>query len=272
MAAGSISHAIKKANELDLFDVLIVGRGGGSIEDLWGFNEKIVAEAIYYSNTPIISAVGHETDITISDFVADLRAPTPTGAAELAVPSQTELLTKVAGYKRSLTRLLRNTLVSREQHLQRLRQSYAFRYPGNLLKQKEQELDTLTARLDKAQIGLIAMQKEKMLHLNMRLINQHPSRQYKQAHKELKQVTRNVNQLFSQMMNGKATQLAVIIDKLSLLNPLEIMKRGFAIPYTSEGNIIRSSKQLQINDKMVVTFRDGTVNCQVLNVEENHND
>src|SRR5699024_6742397 len=106
LAANSIHDAIEFANQTGDFDLLIVGRGGGSIEDLWGFNEEVVAEAIFQSNIPIISAVGHETDHTIADFVADLRAPTPTGAAELAVPSQQELLKKIEMMKRSLIRTM----------------------------------------------------------------------------------------------------------------------------------------------------------------------
>src|SRR5699024_6314893 len=125
-APESIVDAINRANELTDCDVLIVGRGGGSIEELWSFNEEIVANAIFHSTIPVISAVGHETDITISDYVADVRAPTPTGAAEIAVPSQLELLDKINSIQRSLTRVLTDQITASQQNLNRMKQSYAF--------------------------------------------------------------------------------------------------------------------------------------------------
>ncbi|MDY0396483.1 exodeoxyribonuclease VII large subunit [Virgibacillus halophilus] len=148
-AGNDIARAIRFANQLNQFDVLIVGRGGGSIEELWGFNEQVVAEAIYESRIPIISAVGHETDVTISDYVADLRAPTPTGAAELAVPSIYEVLGTLGAMKRSMQQSMDNLLTSENRHLKRLMRSYAFRYPEQLLRQKEQEMDKLSERFKK---------------------------------------------------------------------------------------------------------------------------
>src|SRR5699024_9060862 len=139
--SGTIVDAINKANQMNMFDVLIVGRGGGSIEELWSFNEEIVAKAIYQSRIPIISAVGHETDNTISDFVADLRAPTPTGAGEIAVPSQQELLDRLSVWQQRLSKTMEHKLYLQERTLGRLNQSYAFRYPEQLLRQNELELD-----------------------------------------------------------------------------------------------------------------------------------
>src|SRR5699024_8389602 len=128
------------ANEKEIFDVLIVGRGGGSIEELWCFNEEIVVDAIYHSKLPIISAVGHETDTTLSDFVADLRAPTPTGAAELAVPSYQQLMEKITALRNMIQGTIQQKLNHHQKMLKRLEESYAFRYPEQLIRQKEQEL------------------------------------------------------------------------------------------------------------------------------------
>src|SRR5690625_3702303 len=128
----SIIKAIERANKKAIFDVLIIGRGGGSIEELWCFNDENVAMAIFHSNIPIISAVGHETDQTICDFVADYRAPTPTGAAEIAVPSQADLIDKMSSQRRSLNHMMKTKLKSYQNHLNRLKQSYAFRYPDHL--------------------------------------------------------------------------------------------------------------------------------------------
>lgn len=272
LAATSIAEAIDYANQSEDFDLLIVGRGGGSIEDLWGFNEEIVAEAIYRSITPIISAVGHETDHTISDFVADLRAPTPTGAAEIAVPSQIELIEKIAQQKHSLTRAMNEKIVSHQQHLSRINQSYAFRYPENLIKQKEQELDKLSERLNRALTQLTMRQQEKYAHMNARLLNQHPKRQFEQSKTDLSQLMRRQNQSMTQLFDQKANQLSTVLEKLSLLNPLEIMKRGFAIPYTAEGNIIRSTDEVQRQNKISVTLNDGVIDCEVTHVRRHIND
>src|SRR5699024_1135773 len=116
---------------------------------LWSFNEEIVAKAIFQSAIPIISAVGHETDITISDYTADVRAPTPTGAAELAVPSQAELMERIQGFKRSLTNTMKQIVTHKATYLKRMNEAYAFRYPAHLLVQKEQELDKQVEQLDK---------------------------------------------------------------------------------------------------------------------------
>lgn len=135
-AAPSIVEAIETANRRNEADVLIVGRGGGSIEELWAFNEEAVARAIFASQIPIISAVGHETDTTISDFVSDLRAPTPTGAAELAVPNINDLLERILNRKIRLIRAMKEKVNIERKQLTRLQKSYAFRYPEKLLNQK----------------------------------------------------------------------------------------------------------------------------------------
>ncbi|GAA0602746.1 exodeoxyribonuclease VII large subunit [Virgibacillus siamensis] len=266
----SIRKAIDRANNLGNYDVLIVGRGGGSIEELWSFNEEIVADAIYRSAIPVISAVGHETDVTISDYVADLRAPTPTGAAELAVPSQLELSEKIIGMERSLTRIMHEQLSGSSQMLNRLKQSYAFRYPEQLVTQKEQELDKHVDRLDKVQKSQYERKKEAYTSLKIRLSAQHPSVQYERAVKEMNQLVKHMNQFMNQILEQKTARLTSAIEKLTLLNPLETMKRGYAIPYSSSGNIMKSVKQINKDDQIAVRFSDGTADCHVLGVKEDN--
>lgn len=271
-AAESIGEAIEFANQSGNYDLLIVGRGGGSIEDLWGFNEEIVAEAIYRSDIPIISAVGHETDHTISDFVADLRAPTPTGAAEIAVPSRLELLEKIGTMKRSLTRAMNKKVENNQQYLEYINTSYAFRYPENLIKQNEQELDRHAERLEKGLIQYSKSKQEKLINVHTRLKSQHPKRQFDQNKVQLEQLIKRNTTLFLQIMDQKSGQLSNVIEKLTLLNPLEIMKRGFAIPYTQTGQIIKSSEQVTKNDTMMIKLTDGIVDCEVTNIREHSND
>src|SRR5690625_1925002 len=272
LAADSVSKAIEFANQSDDYDLLIVGRGGGSIEDLWGFNEEIVAESIYDSAIPIISAVGHETDHTISDFVADLRAVTPTGAAEVAVPSQVELLEKIGTMRRSLTRIVNKKIENNQQHLNYIKTTYAFKHPENLIKQNEQELDRYADRLEKGLILYSKTKQEKLTNIHFRLKSQHPKRQIDQSKVQLEQLIKRNTTLFLQIMDQKSGQLSTVIDKLTLLNPLEIMKRGFAIPYTQTGQIIKSSEQVNKSDTMMIKLTDGIVDCEVINVREHTND
>ncbi|MBT2214413.1 exodeoxyribonuclease VII large subunit [Virgibacillus dakarensis] len=266
-AAASIKRAIELANEKAMFDLLIVGRGGGSIEELWSFNEEAVAHAIFHSKIPIISAVGHETDITISDYIADLRAPTPTGAAEMAVPSQTELQEKIIGLKRSLTRAMKQKAHTSEQQLNQMQEAYAFRYPKQLVVQKEQELDKQVERLSKAFRQVLTTKRGSLQNIEQRLVTQHPKSQVAQMKKELKQLEKQHTFLMKQIVEKKSAQFTNIIEKLTLLNPLETMKRGYAIPFAHNGEIIHSAGKVEINDKITVKLADGSLACNVLEVE-----
>ncbi|MBM7598004.1 exodeoxyribonuclease VII large subunit [Virgibacillus halotolerans] len=271
-AAAAIKRGIEKANEKELFDTLIIGRGGGSIEELWSFNEEIVAQAIFNSNIPIISAVGHETDMTISDYVADLRAPTPTGAAELAVPSQHELVERIYTLKRALIREMNREIINHKNNLQRLKQSYAFRYPKQLLNQKEQELDKHVESLQRAMLNNNQHKEKAYNNMHTRLLTQHPKKQLEQAAKELNNLNSKQQDVMKRIYERKTMQLTNTMDKLMLLNPLEIMKRGFALPYTAAGTIINTTKQVHEQDRITVNISDGTLYCQVEQIEEDSHD
>ncbi|ASK63240.1 exodeoxyribonuclease VII large subunit [Virgibacillus phasianinus] len=271
-AAGSIVRGIELANSLPDLDLLIVGRGGGSIEELWGFNEEIVAQAIYDSRIPIISAVGHETDTTISDYVSDLRAPTPTGAAELAVPSQIELKDKLLQIKRSLTTFMNNQLYSSSKQLGHLNQSYAFRYPKQLVIQKEQELDKLVERLNKAVQFTVKKKDDELSSNKKRLLSNHPEQQIQTMSKQIYQLQKELQNRMSLICDQKATQIGSIIDKLSLLNPLEIMKRGYAIPYDQNGNIIKSGEQASKNELIQVKLLNEILACRIEEIRKDEAD
>lgn len=267
-AKTSIAGAIKHANQLHLFDVLIVGRGGGSIEDLWAFNEEEVAYAIYESNIPIISAVGHETDTTISDFIADKRAPTPTGAAEISVPSVDELIKRIHVMDRTMKRSIDIKVKNAQDMLKRFEQSYAFRYPKQLISQKEQELDTHVERLEKTILSYIKQQQQNYIQFHERLLNQHPLTDINRSEKELNRLTRLLSSFMQNIYSEECSRLQNIIDKLALLNPLEIMRRGYAIPYQKDGSIIHSTTQVNEDEQIRVTLSDGTLKCQVLQKKE----
>jgi exodeoxyribonuclease VII large subunit len=267
-AAKSIVQAIKKANELDQFDVLIIGRGGGSIEELWSFNEEIVSRAIVESNIPIISAVGHETDFTISDFAADLRAPTPTGAAELAVPSLSDVVEKISVMKTRMDRAMNVKVAIMKDKLVSLEQSYAFRYPAQLLRQKELDLDRLYDQFQKVTKNYVQRQKEKGEFLHKRLSQFHPSKQLEDVKTQITKLSSQLYKSMTNQLNSKQNEFQHKLEKLSLLNPLDIMKRGYSIPYSEKRNVIKTIKQIKPGDKVFVKLQDGTLDCQVWGIEE----
>ncbi|TRM12669.1 exodeoxyribonuclease VII large subunit [Lentibacillus cibarius] len=270
-APQSIADALKRANESGLFDVLIVGRGGGSIEELWSFNEAVVAKAIFHSSTPVISAVGHETDSTISDYAADVRAPTPTGAAEIAVPSQVELIDKLNNVQRYLTKVMNQYTTDAKQHFKRLKQSYAFRYPEQLMVQKEQELDKHVDRIDKMVHMEWRRKHESLEQMNTRLVASHPNRQIDHAGREFNQYYKQLNDLMNSCIDKNTDRLQAAIGKLSLLNPLETMKRGYAILYNPSGELVKSVNNVLEKDRIAVKLADGSLDCQVLAVKEENN-
>lgn len=266
-AAPSIVKAIEKANELNDIDVLIVGRGGGSIEELWPFNEEVVARAIDQSSIPIISAVGHETDFTIADFVADLRAPTPTGAAELAVPHIEELFERILQRQSRLIRSMREKLSFQQARIGRIGKSYAFRYPKRLYEQKLEHVDRLTDRLRKGVFVSNNQKKEEISFLLKRLNRNHPNQlllkeqeSFLKTQKRLIRATLNVYQ-------QKQREFRNVITTLDALSPLKIMDRGYSLVYTSEQELIKKVEQVEANDLIQIQLNNGKIDCQVLNVE-----
>lgn len=266
-AKASIVRAIHQADDQS-YDVIIVGRGGGSIEELWSFNEEEVAKAIFESKTPIISAVGHETDTTISDFAADLRAPTPTAAGELAVPSQVELMDKIGIQRRQLAQQLKQYINQHKTRLRQLRQTYAFKYPHQLVKQKEQQLDSTLDNLQRIMKAKVSDNKVIHDHLIKRLSSQHPQRDFKLAVDKLRQLRALQNKTMNNYLEQKSLRLYSQMDKLSLVNPLEIMKRGYGLPYNGNGELIKSVKNVNIDDTIHLKVADGELIGKVSAIKE----
>jgi len=267
-AKTSIVQAIKHVNELNDYDVMIVGRGGGSIEELWAFNEEVVARAIAASDIPVISAVGHETDFTISDFVADYRAPTPTGAAEVAVPSQLEIAERIQNLRRRVQTAMDTRMNQAKEKLVQKQKSYAFRYPEQLMRQKEQELDRMYDQLQKASVQFMNESQTELSNIQRRLQQQHPEKSLRLAKQELVQTTKRMNRSMQQETKSKMQAYHELISKLTLLNPLETIKRGYAVPYSEEGNVVKSIQDVQPGDPLQVKVQDGVLDCQVWGMEE----
>jgi exodeoxyribonuclease VII large subunit len=267
-AAPSIAKAIAKANSMNEIDVLIVGRGGGSIEELWAFNEELVARAIFSSDIPIISAVGHETDFTIADFVADLRAPTPTGAAELAVPHIDELLDRVLQRQTRLLRTMKGRFQLEKERLARVQKSYAFRYPHRLYEQKLEQVDKLTEMLVRGTSRLSLIKKGQHEILYKRLQRNHPSEALREAQKRLDLTNKEMKRAMQQVLSKKQTEFERILSTLGALSPLKIMERGYSLAYSEENRLIKSINQVKMNERVQIQLTDGSLFCRVENRKE----
>ncbi|PGY13889.1 exodeoxyribonuclease VII large subunit [Bacillus sp. AFS031507] len=267
-AAPSIAKAIAKANSMNEIDVLIVGRGGGSIEELWAFNEELVARAIFSSDIPIISAVGHETDFTIADFVADLRAPTPTGAAELAVPHIDELLDRVLQRQTRLLRTMKGKFQFEKERLARVQKSYAFRYPHRLYEQKLEQVDKLTEMLVRGTSRLSLIKKGQHEILYKRLQRNHPIEALREAQKRLDLTNKEMKRAMQQVLSKKQTEFERILSTLGALSPLKIMERGYSLAYSEENRLIKSINQVNMNERVQIQLTDGSLFCRVENRKE----
>ncbi|SDC00444.1 Exodeoxyribonuclease VII large subunit [Pelagirhabdus alkalitolerans] len=271
-AKENIVNNIEIANRDSSIDTLILARGGGSIEELWPFNEESVARSIFESKIPIITGVGHETDTTISDFVSDLRAPTPTAAAEVAVPSKLDLIKQVAQNRQSIEKAMYQRIDQSRQKLSRLSDSYAFNYPKNLIKQKEMDLDRLDEKLRSNMRQLLQLKKQNLSKTSDQLALHHPTpriKAYQQSNAFLKQsMTNQFNRLYQLKKNQFSRQL----DKLSVLSPLNTMKRGYSIAYNESGQIVKRIEDVEPGQSLAVKLSNGQVDCQVWGVEEETNE
>ncbi|WP_078391682.1 exodeoxyribonuclease VII large subunit [Shouchella patagoniensis] len=266
-APSSIVRAIEQASLANIFDLLIVGRGGGSIEELWAFNEEVVARAIVSSSAPVISAVGHETDFTISDFSADLRAPTPTAAAELAVPDYRELVTHIQALNQRLRRNLQEQMQKEKVRLERISRSYAFRYPKQLVEQKEQQLDQLLDRLTRIIHQDVLEKKQKYTYLHRSIARQHPRLRLQQLRKEHHDKEQRLLRGMRLELNEKKQLLGSLISNLELLSPLKIMERGYSLAYRGD-TLVKSVHDANINDQITVTLRNGRIYTKVTGKDE----
>ncbi|WP_160721580.1 exodeoxyribonuclease VII large subunit [Bacillus sp. USDA818B3_A] len=267
-AAPSIAKAIEMANNTEGVEVLIVGRGGGSIEELWAFNEELTARAIFSSKIPIISAVGHETDFTIADFVADLRAPTPTGAAELAVPHIEELAERILQRQTRLIRVMSGKFKFEKERLNRVQKSYAFRYPHRLYEQKLEQVDRLTERLIRGTSRLSEVKKGQHEILSKRLLRNHPEESLLEAKKVFERTQKDLERTLKQIYVKKQTEFDRILSTLQALSPLKIMERGYSLAYTEDNQLVKSVRQVKENEQVQIHLTDGSLFCNVETIKE----
>ena len=240
LAADDIVRQIKNSDNYNL-DTLIVGRGGGSIEDLWPFNEEKVARAIYECKTPIISAVGHEIDFTIADFVADLRAPTPTGAAEMAVPQYNDVVNYLKQLNIRLNTAINNKVKNCKQKIESIKSRNIFKNPIIIYQSKELMFDNLLERLKYSSNTLLSLKEKKLAVIKNSYIFKNPY----------------------QIIDKKANKYLQIISKLEPLSPLLTLKRGYTI-IKKDGQIINSVKKIKKKETLEIQFTDGIINAEVI--------
>lgn len=264
-AAPNIVQNIEQANVDASCDVLIVGRGGGSIEDLWAFNEEIVARAIFSSRIPIISAVGHETDTTIADFVADLRAPTPTAAAEMAVPDQQDLFQRIMTQKSQLHQIVRAQLIAERQRLNKLQQSYPLSMPERLYRPFTEKLAQLESDLQKAlQVDLMKM-SARLQQLHSAIEQHSPKKALTFYQRDLETRIQQLTRASTQYVTKQKHQFEATVRTLEALNPLAILTRGFTVAYKDQ-QMIKSSAEVKQQDQLTLTFHDGKVIADVTKI------
>ncbi|NGX62229.1 MAG: Exodeoxyribonuclease 7 large subunit [Chlamydiae bacterium] len=263
-AAFEIAQAIYEMNLYNLADVLIVGRGGGSLEDLWPFNEEIVVKAIYESTIPIISAVGHETDVTLSDFVADVRAPTPSAAAEIVSKERTTQLDTLTKYRNHLTHLLVHKIKNYRARLQGLARAPLFSSPYSLLAEPLQKLDESKTRLDTK----MRQELERRLMLLMGRRKQafalKPSTQLSHFQQKLTQVNRSLNHAVLASINNNKQKIKGMGEKLHALDPKNVLKRGYAILFAlNKGSVIMSPEETSPGERVEALLSGGKLKLKV---------
>ncbi|MBW6390592.1 exodeoxyribonuclease VII large subunit [Billgrantia antri] len=242
-------------------DVVLITRGGGSLEDLWAFNDEHLARAIYHSRLPVMSAVGHEVDITLSDLAADVRAPTPSAAAEMLVPDRRDLLRRLAGLERQLLRCTQARLEREGQRLDHLRAR--LRHPGEVLTRKRQVLGELEGRLRRAMLMRLAAERRQLGHVQRRMDACHPRRRVEQAGERLARVRARLEQAMQRDVTRQRERLAGLARQLQAVSPLAVLGRGYAILQDDEGKVIRRAGDTQPGQALTARLGEGKLKVEV---------
>jgi exodeoxyribonuclease VII large subunit len=266
-AAADIVAKIQQVNQFSDFDTLIIGRGGGSIEDLWPFNEEIVARAIAASKVPTISSVGHETDTTIADLVADVRAATPTAAAELAVPVLSDELLKLQQAQTRLYQALQNKIDLATKQVEHLQQSYVFRQPQRLYDGYLQNVDQLKLRLHTAFQQQVQRQQQQLVQVQNRLQQQTPDHRLQQLTTQVTMLQQQLQQAMQQHMQRQRQQLQQAVQSLDHLSPLKIMARGYSYVTDQQQNVLKQATDFEPEQLVTLHVTDATIQATVKSVQ-----
>lgn len=247
------------------FDALLLTRGGGSMEDLWAFNDERVVRAIAGTEIPIVSAVGHEIDFTLSDFAADARAPTPSAAAELMSPDGSELVIDFKNLELSLHRSLRLHLIECRSHLTQV--SKRLRHPGDRLQDHAQRLDELTVRLQRAQRVQFTRAKQQLMLLRSRLLGQPPAQQLRELGLRLTQNQQQLHHQIERILQDQRTRIGTLATQLHAISPLATLDRGYALVQSEQGEVITETAGLAVGQRVTTRLSNGQFDSQVVSVE-----
>ena len=266
-SAEEIARNITRANQRDDLDLLIIGRGGGSIEDLWAFNEEIVVRAIFESRLPVISSVGHETDVTLADFVADRRAATPTAAAELATPvTKLDVLAHLQNQEKRMAMAVRNVLSKKQESLKKCSQSVIFRQPERLYDGYLQRLDQLQLRLKQSLRTRISDNKQVVQARTHRLVQLSPVTKIQRYQDRLGQLNKLLRSQMALVYDAKVAEVKRLSEALLMLDTSRIVARGYAI-VKKEESVVDSVESLKRTDQVTLLMRDGQVELEVKDVK-----
>ncbi|EKO3862082.1 exodeoxyribonuclease VII large subunit [Vibrio harveyi] len=262
-AAIQIAQAIGRANSRDECDVLIVGRGGGSLEDLWCFNNEILARTIAASQIPIISAVGHEVDVTIADFVADMRAPTPSAAAELVSRDNSHKDQALVTRQHKLASAMRYYLAQQKQQSAQLMHRLERQHPSYQLQRQTQQLDELDMRLQRAMQRFITTRQQAVERKHHRLQLNSPVKRLAEQKSKLDRVEQKLMDAMDRKLLTMRHQLAIAAEKLDTVSPLATLKRGYSITQTEQGQVVTQAKDVKTGDVLVTRLSDGELRSTV---------
>ena len=265
-AVNSILKNLELVEQED-YDVVIIGRGGGSIEDLWAFNEEPVVRRVAELSIPVISSVGHETDTTLIDFVSDMRAATPTAAAEIATPVLMEIHQQLRNLQTRLEQALSRQLQIKRERMQALANASIFQNPERIYQVYQQRVDQLEMRLQQMMQQSVQHKRQQLVKNQHRLELGSPSRRVQTEKQALQYLAKRLEQAQGQLMKDKKQQFQRAIQQLDLLSPLKIMNRGYGI-LQQEETIIKSVDQLEVNQELTIQLVDGTVRSKVTSVEK----
>lgn len=265
-APGQIVRAIELANARQECDVLIVGRGGGSLEDLWSFNDERVARAIFASRIPVVSAVGHETDVTIADFVADLRAPTPSAAAEIVSRNQTELLRQIQSSQQRLEMAMDFFIANRTRRFTQLNHRLQQQHPQLRLARQQTVLEKLRQRMRVALDNLLKQATQRQRRVVQRLNQQNPQPRIWRAQTRIQQLEYRLAENLRAQLGVTRERFGKAVTHLEAVSPLSTLARGYSVTTAADGNVLKQAKQVKTGDTLTTRLTDGWVESEVKRV------
>ncbi len=260
-AAAQIVRALTQADQHSLSEVIILARGGGSLEDLWSFNEESVAQAICNCQTPIVCGVGHQTDFTISDFVADIRAPTPSAAAEIVSPDQTQMLAAIQGFQNRLLQQIQWILQEHQQTLALLCAKLI--HPRQKIEDTQQTLDRLQLRMQHAYTELITQKKLILKTILSQLLTHNPGHRINQLKLQLDALGKRLTRIAKDTLYNRYRRLEHIQTQLHLVSPLATLGRGYSLTFNTQKKIIKSTSEVKIGDTITTILKEGSLTCEI---------